>query len=380
VLRGNFASLPWRTSGRSQQIIAAVPHSSCCFSEINALLFSFCPALSKAHAALTPNLTPVQGIQSANMPRPIYSFNSPTEFVRLHTAGTQIEFNYESRKIDEFNKRGFTFRAWCIKSLSLGSGSGRQHWLFLVAPGDKIEGQLPKEGEECKIKIMNKSGKKERSGWWEAQRIDNPCLALGMDADEWQRYAAFKVEVDFKSGEADLVKPILDDNGEQIRKGNLSNLRQMPSVQICFWLSVSEKTMRAELGSVDRLQQFEHKKKPDDEDSEDVPVTAKQHRAFQYLMNFRHSNTDLLNLFDLIPHMVRPLDNKYNLPASIIKAYKSFNEHQKMAYRWLLGGLPCGVGILPGGPGAGKTHWNLVVSCLAQARDLEVKRDDGKVT
>jgi hypothetical protein len=61
----------------------------------------------------------------------------------------------------------------------------------------------------------------------------------------------------------------------------------------------------------------------------------------------------------------------------LFKLYNTLNEHRKTAYRGLLSNVPCKVGILPGGPGAGKTHCNLVVTCMSQARNIETKTTSG---
>jgi hypothetical protein len=73
------------------------------------------------------------------MAEPIYSFSDPAEFIYIHSEGTNIEFKYEKKKIEAFNDQKHKFRAWCIRSLGNDLTTGHHYWLYLVAPGDKID-------------------------------------------------------------------------------------------------------------------------------------------------------------------------------------------------------------------------------------------------
>jgi AAA domain-containing protein len=55
------------------------------------------------------------------------------------------------------------------------------------------------------------------------------------------------------------------------------------------------------------------------------------------------------------------------IPVSILDKFDGLNDDQKNAYTSLLGNLPCGLGILPGGPGGGKTHFAMTTIGLLQS-------------
>ncbi|EJT79624.1 hypothetical protein GGTG_04708 [Gaeumannomyces tritici R3-111a-1] len=53
------------------------------------------------------------------------------------------------------------------------------------------------------------------------------------------------------------------------------------------------------------------------------------------------------------------------------------NSLQKATFFELLANLPCGVGIIPGGPGGGKTFFNMLIIAMAQAGMIEFVDEDG---
>jgi hypothetical protein len=324
---------------------------------------------------------------------PVYRFDDPAVFAQRHIAGTKIDNDYQEKQLQEFHEEGHASQAWCIRMLSgdakLSSASEnktdgapvRASWLLLVYPKGKTESFLPTEGETCRIMYAERSVERKMDGkrvqvaekctdiWWTAQHIYNPyAAAVDIDADEWQRYAAFQVDTFMTKMWMDkFLKPSPGRSSASFEFGTPLNLRAAKSFFVKFQLKTSKHTMEAEIGSIKR---FTDAYDPQDEDGP-YDVSSKQQEAFQYLMSFRPSDIESrVNLFDHIPHM-HPDHLKHNLTPDVVNQFEKFNEHQKAAYEKLLSNLPCGVGILPGGPGAGKTTWNLTVSCLAQARDIQ---------
>lgn len=134
--------------------------------------------------------------------------------------------------------------------------------------------------------------------------------------------------------------------------------------RVTLVLRISSATKDAEIGAINKLH-----KNPDN------VLTDKQKAAYQYLMNFKHTPFTV-NLFDHFPHLCDPLRNPGKMPTKVVTMLKGFNEHQRIAYKNVLGSIPSGVCILPGGPGAGKTHWNLVVTAAIQSKN--VRREGGE--
>jgi regulator of nonsense transcripts 1 len=66
-----------------------------------------------------------------------------------------------------------------------------------------------------------------------------------------------------------------------------------------------------------------------------------------------------------------------SLPPKLREKAMKANPLQKAAYNELLQNLPCGVGIVPGGPGGGKTFFNLYLTAMAQAEPIEYEDEDG---
>lgn len=295
---------------------------------------------------------------------PLYIFNNGNQFDLRHRRGTQIEFENESKDIEAFNSRELAFRAWVVTSL------GKGQWLFLVQPGEQLEWRLPKEGESCELLLLSKSGKSKKwDKYWKAERIDNPSTMLGLP-EECQRYIAFKVKMPDNVPE-DLIRPLQDEGDEQqdFAPAPLSrnSFNKKKGVMIAFKLSISKATKDAELGSLDKL--FLNPKKN---------RTVKQKAAFDYLMNFKNPRFTV-NMLAHFPQLKDPLNNPLGMPSKVVSMLKGFNEHQRIAYRNVLSNLPCGICILPGGPGAGKTHWNLVLTAAIQSKDLTVYGPDERV-
>lgn len=287
---------------------------------------------------------------------PLYVFDDPAEYHRRHSQGTLVEFQNESKEINAFNEKQMAFKAWVVANV--WQGKEKSGWMFLVRPGEQSQ-CFPKEGETCEVLILSKSGKIQRSKWLDAERVDNPAASMGLPEDAY-RLAAFEVKVP-KDLAAGVLRPIKGDPDE-VEHGGTSNknnkyiLGDKKAIMVNIKLRISSATKDAEFGAVTKLALNPKNDR-----------TQKQHDAFLYLMDFKNPRFTV-SLFNHFPHLADPM-NRGLLPAKVITMLKGFNEHQITAYRTLLGDLPCGICICPGGPGAGKTHWNLVLTAAIQSKN-----------
>ncbi|KAK2075367.1 hypothetical protein P8C59_009497 [Phyllachora maydis] len=232
--------------------------------------------------------------------------------------------------------------------------SAKQQWIFLISPGADADKSFPRVGESCKVKLITR-GKEDKTDWLQAERVENDVGSmLGAEAE---KLAAFLVTI--KQSEAGcLKKPLISDDGGGHNRGP-KQLYGKKAVLVNIEVAISAKTVEAEIGALDELMSPQSK------------CSQRQRQAFQYLMNFKNP-AFCTNLFEELPWMARPLRENSVVPKSITNLYKDLDDHQKRAYKELLSNLPCGFGILPGGPGAGKTHWNIVVSAMAQSTPMKI--------
>lgn len=290
--------------------------------------------------------------------QPLYVFDDAAEYHRRHTQGTLVEFQNESKEINKFNERETPFKTWVVAKL--GQGKQKSYWVFLVRPGESADWSFPKEGDSCELMLLSKGGKEKKSKWWDAERVDNPAASMGLP-EEAHRLAAFEVKVPNDVPEG-LLRPLQDDPddftnypGSQTKQKYL--LGDKRAVKVNIKLSISGATKDVELGAMTKL--FSN---PNDD------RTDKQYAAFQYLLDFKNPRFTV-NVFNHFPHLRDPMNNPGGMPQKVVKMLGGFNEHQIIAYRNVLSNLPCGICILPGGPGAGKTHWNLVLTAAIQSKD-----------
>lgn len=292
---------------------------------------------------------------------PLYVFDDPAEFHRRHSNGVLQEFNNESREITHFNRRQTQFKAWILASLYRGKAS--EYWVFLVRPSEQADYLFPREGESCDITLWQKSGKDKR--WdksWEAERIENPAATFGIPEGPAHRLPAFKVKV--PNNVPDDILRAMEDDPDQVGYYAPSRLTgryafgDKKAYKVTMVLRMSSATKDAELGAIDKLYH-----------NPDGILTAKQIAAFNYLLNFKHVPFTV-NMFNHFPHLRDPINNPGGMPPKVITILKGFNEHQRTAYKEVLRNIPCGVCILPGGPGAGKTHWNLVLTAAIQSKSI----------
>lgn len=293
---------------------------------------------------------------------PLYVFDDAAEWYRRHSSGVELEFQNESKEIKDFNKRQYKFTAWAVAKLH--TGKDKTLWVFLVRPGEgKTEHLFPREGETCEMLLWNKSGKTKR--WeksWEAERIENPAASFGFPDGPAHRMPAFKLKVPNNVPD-NIIRPLADDPDEvgydaPNRLAKRFALSEKRGYQVTMVLRLSSATRDAEMGAMDKV--F---KNPQEN------LSPKQEAAFKYLLDFK-SAPFAVNLFNHFPHLRDPMNNPGGMPPKVITMLRGFNDHQRDAYKAVLSTLPCGVGIIPGGPGAGKTHWNLVVTAAIQSKSI----------
>ncbi|KUI59005.1 ATP-dependent helicase NAM7 [Cytospora mali] len=287
---------------------------------------------------------------------PLYVFSDGAEYYRRHTQGTLVEFQNESREIDNFNAKETPFKTWVVAKV--GERKERSSWMFLVRPGDSAGWCFPKEDESCDLRLLSKNGKAKKSKWWDAERVENPAASMGL-SEEAHHLAAFEVKVPNDVPE-DLLRPLQSDpdyhsDSKVNQKYLLSDKR---AVRVNIKLGISAATKDAELGAVTKLFSNPNQNR-----------TEKQHAAFQYLLDFKNPRFTV-NMFNHFPHLRDPMNNPGRMPQKVVKILEGFNEHQIVAYKNVLSNLPCGICIIPGGPGAGKTHWNLVLTAAIQSKDV----------
>lgn len=289
---------------------------------------------------------------------PLYVFNDAAEYHHRHTQGTLVEFQNESKEVNNFNAKETPFKTWVVAKV--GQGKEKSYWLFLVRPGESTDWCFPKEGESCEFMLFSKGGIAKWTKWWDAERVDNPAASMGLP-EEAHRLAAFAVKVPNTVPEG-LLQPLQGDPDDfscepESKTKQKYLLGDKRAVKVNIKLSISVATKDAELGAMTKL--FSNPKKD---------RTDKQHAAFQYLLDFKNPQFTV-NIFNHFPHLRDPMNNPGGMPQKVIKMLEGFNEHQIAAYRKVLSNLPCGICILPGGPGAGKTHWNLVLTAAIQSKD-----------
>ncbi|KAK3938674.1 P-loop containing nucleoside triphosphate hydrolase protein [Diplogelasinospora grovesii] len=272
--------------------------------------------------------------------KPLYSFRDTADFIDRHKTGTELDFKAQALEIDDLNKQSIEFKAWPL--LQLRKTKKRSEWLFLVHPGNAEERRgLPQEGGLSKVRIVYDDGNYSQS--WDAFRVDNPVPSLGIRIPGAENLAAFTNSLDC---DANLCAPfgsiILDDSN---------------AVKVNFYLIASESTMNAELSALDRLT------------GQYWGASDRQLQAFEYFVLLKNP-AFTVNLHKRIPHLKDVLVNPLSVSPQLLARYMRLNAQQKLAYKHGFTDIPCGICILPGGPGAGKTHFNLFTIAMAQSKPL----------
>lgn len=263
---------------------------------------------------------------------PVFSFDRPKEFAGRHFTGTKIEFEFENKEISKFNEAEHEFKAFPMIT-TRRSRSSKTVLLFIERRS--CDAMLPKEGEQCKIHIKG-------DGRYVAMRTENPCLSWGVDNHYWDKHLVFEIKVLLDDNEESF--PSFFSGPEEIRSDmKMPYLRQIHSETAVFELRVSSSTMEAEIGALETIMSVQKEKRWDIKRKAD---------ALKYIMKFGKP-AGYVNILAIFPHMESPGHLPGNVSPDIAKNMRALDPHQQRAYRSLLCNIPDGIGILPGGPGAG---------------------------
>lgn len=270
-----------------------------------------------------------------------------------------MEVRNEECRVREFNDARASFAAWILRPLSgprpiLG---GRQEWLVLVR-SPPYDTAFPKVGESCELgvdKLAVIDGKTVAIGFMPATRIDNPLEGC----DSYSEYAAFKVLPPLGKGLTRGAAKVLEQLSAVESHSTLdsTSLHKDNSVNAILRLNMILTSYLAEISALNCLTEAKR----------DSTREAHSHSrdAFTWMLDFTQKPPISINLFDKLPHMKDPLAS--NLPAKLVAKFTELNEDHLEAYCGL-GNVPARLHMVSGCPGAGKTHWNLLVAAIAQAK------------
>ncbi|TLS22018.1 uncharacterized protein PpBr36_09414 [Pyricularia pennisetigena] len=280
----------------------------------------------------------------------IYTFDSLEQYASIYRAGAEFEVNLEKTTIDDFNAARNVFRTWVYRRLS--NTDGKQHWLFAVEDKN-LPAAFPKEGEQngCLLALFSDpAGLKQVSREWPAYRIDNARSPL-------KEFIFFRVSFPSNVASQSILTPVVDESNFHIQGASL--LTHANNMFSMLTLEHADPTSKAELEALEKLTNLEEGPAKD---------------AFDWIRTFKDPAT-YVNLFEKLPHMRTAIDNPEILPANLRKMVAKANPQQLATYKEMLQRLPCGVGIIPGGPGGGKTFFNMLLTAMAQYQEL--KTEDG---
>ncbi|TLD22388.1 hypothetical protein PspLS_08129 [Pyricularia sp. CBS 133598] len=282
--------------------------------------------------------------------KPIYTFDTVEQYAAIYRAGAEYEVNLEKSTVDQFNAARHVFRTWVYRRLA--NTEGKQHWLFAVEDGS-LPDAFPKEGEQtsCLLALFSDpSGTKQVSREWSAFRIDNARSPL-------KEFIFFRVSFPSNVASQSILTPLIDDTNNHLQDALL--LTYENSMYSMLTLEHADPTSKAELEALEKLISMDE---------------GPGKNAFDWIRSFKDPAT-YVNLFDKLPHMRTAIDHPETLPENLRSMVAKANAQQVATYKELLQRLPCGVGIIPGGPGGGKTFFNMLLTALAQSQEL--KTEDG---
>lgn len=277
-------------------------------------------------------------------------------------------------------------------------------WMILVEPKQTIEARIPNVGETCQLRLVNHNSDEGVSAWWTAKRTHNNFASAGESKKSWSKLIAFNVKLVKSEDESNsVIHALIPSDGNQQESLHKLELTDDNAVSVGLFFTKSDATFEAEMKSLSKLikasnippvtplativpEQDPEKialvgdwlelapefrpetepiivKKP----TNSRAVQAQQVTAFKYLLDF-HEPESSINIFDVFPHMREPNRPGSGIPPAILKKYARMDEHQRHAYDGLLANMPCGIAMLPGGPGGGKTDWVMTVIGLMQSK------------
>jgi regulator of nonsense transcripts 1 len=319
--------------------------------------------------------------------KPLRAFDGVEEFARRHKAGTEAEFEANQRHVDAINKEDNKFQAWVVSKTR--QTPKRSEYLVVVQPGPDGERKIPQQGEPAKLRIAFDDNSFTR--FWDARRIENPMPSTTAGFPD--KGVAFKVTVHISEAH-DGVRTLMDTSGTPTRTecdpdqtgsigspcsdssdsgiGDCAGRGTPEPTRLCdggvifttsnsvhanFLLSASEATKNAELTALEMLS------------GRYINASERQLHAFRYFVTLRDPEF-VVDLHEAIPHMMGAMDDPSWPDSPLGKKFALLNPQQKAAYIHGFRNLMCGICILPGGPGAGKTHFNLFTIAMAQSQPL----------
>ncbi|SPO00167.1 uncharacterized protein DNG_03017 [Cephalotrichum gorgonifer] len=309
-------------------------------------------------------------IKHLDLQAPVDAF-SVTEFRARHGGGATVELRNEELRIRAFNDARTSFSAWVLGPLSEPKPlhGGRREWLILVNPPAQGT-DFPKLGESCELyidKMAVVGGKHVATGFMPATRVDNPFES---STPAYSELVAFKVLPPAGKRLAEVVSKILAQFAAVESHSTLEpgSLHADNSVNIILRIGLILTSYLAEMSALNFLSEPKRNK-----DREAQPHSLE---AFTWMLDFSQEPPSSINLFELLPHMRDPL--RGTLPQKLIEMFKDLNEDHLGAY-YGLESVPARLHMVSGCPGAGKTHWNLLVAAIAMAKTIPGNTTDHRV-
>lgn len=208
---------------------------------------------------------------------------------------------------------------------------------------------LPKEGEPCSI-VVPGFGKSS------ATRVDNPCSLWHVKDEILEKCLAFEIYLENKGK---IIKAFPDLRLRQ-RNMTIPPTPELQSLQVSIELRASTSTRDAELNSLYTLERGRQ--------GDRAELSQRQIEAYKYFV-FLGSPTAYMRLFDRFPHMLDPVMKPETTSPRLVELFQSLNIQQKLAFNDLLSKIKNGICIVHGCPGAGKTHFNLMLAAALQLKD-----------
>ncbi|KAK4458386.1 P-loop containing nucleoside triphosphate hydrolase protein [Cladorrhinum samala] len=276
--------------------------------------------------------------------QPIYSFPTVDEFARRHKAGTKAEFAADEKVVHDLNRKNLPYTAWVLAKLR--QTRKRSEFFILVRP--HADARLPAIGEIAKLRIV--LGDDAQTRFWDARRVENPAGLFGVRAIDAAKLGAFVITVP-NSDAHEALQPLSSAAHVDLE------LSSENAVHVNFMLIASEATKDSELGALELLH------------GPHANCTERQEHAFRWFVKLRDPEF-FVDLHDALPHIRATLRQSSFANSKLGKMYASLNQQQKSAFLDGFRKMPCGICVLPGGPGAGKTHFNLFTIAMAQLHPM----------
>lgn len=262
---------------------------------------------------------------------PLFSFASIDEYEKRHRTGTNMEFEFEKREIRRFNAALLKFKAFPM--IAIRHGRSSKDILLFIEPRER-DSMLPKEDERCQVDIPG-------VGVLGAMRKENPCSSWAVLNHFWDRHLVFETTIE--SRHFDSIIPFFSGPEMITASMEMPQPHQIQHKTISFELRLSYSTMKAEIGALDIMMSALR---------DNQAGMERKANALKYIMKFEPPASHV-NLFAHFPHMTSPTSIPRHVSPELVGMMRALDSHQQNAYRSLMSNIPAGVGILPGGPGAG---------------------------